>query len=313
MSFKKATKLNSKLRCAIDGPSGAGKTYTSLKLGIALCPPGKRVRVIDTERGSASKYADRFDFDVLELTAPYSIERYIEAIRQGSSDPETGVLLIDSLSHAWSGEGGALEKVDQEKVKSKNDFTAWRSVTPLHNKLVESILSAPCHVIATMRTKIEYVLEPNEKGRIVPKKVGTKPIQREGLEYEFDVIMDMDIENNGIVTKSRCSDLSGNVYKKPGDDVAAILQRWLTDGAPVPAPAVSPTFVAANQAIEAKAMLEKSVGFVEMSAAEKMLIAISEAQSKEDLTKLIPRIQELNLTKDGAVREAYGARDAELR
>lgn len=317
--FKRATKVNSKLRMAIDGPSGSGKTYSSLQLATHLCPPGKRVRFIDTERGSASKYAHRFDFDVYELTAPFTAARYLEAIRQGGSDPETGVLVVDSLSHAWAGEGGSLEKADAEKARQKNEFTAWRTVSADHNKLVDAILACGSHIIVTMRSKMEYVMEENERGRKVPKKVGMKPVQREGMEYEFDVVMDMDVDHNGIASKTRCEELDGKVFNRPGETMAVIVNRWLTDGAPAPAPVVNfdkaaspeaPVSAVKQEMIE---KLEKAVGFKEMTPAELMCVSIGECQTLEDLEKLIPKIKEKKLTAEPDVRAAYSEKEKELK
>jgi hypothetical protein len=311
--FKKAEKINLPLRSAIDGPSGSGKTYTGLKLAASLCPPGKRVRLLDTERGSSLKYAHRFDFDHGQLTAPYTAARYIEAIKQGGSDPETGVLVIDSLSHAWSGEGGALEKADAEKAKTRNDFTAWRAVSADHAKLVEAILACPCHIIVTMRTKMEYVLEKDEKtGRTKPVKVGMKPIQREGMEYEFDVVMDMDLEHNGIISKTRCEDLDGKVYNKPGEEMADVLKRWLTDGSPAP---VAPTEFtkASNEVSEKVDLVKEKLGFTEMSPSELICIRINECQTVDDLSAVIPVIKEKNLIKDAEVRAAYAVKEKELK
>jgi hypothetical protein len=142
------------------------------------------------------------------------------------------VLIIDSLSHAWMGKDGALEQVDRIAKRSQNgnSFAAWRDVTPLHNQLVEAIVSSKSHLIATMRAKTEYVLEPNEKGKMAPRKVGMAPVQRDGLEYEFDVVADLDFDHNFIVSKSRCFELSGQVISKPGRNVADILKNWLFSG-----------------------------------------------------------------------------------
>ncbi len=231
MQFQKATKTQARLRLALDGPSGSGKTYTMLRVATAL---GARVAVIDTERGSASKYADEFSFDALNLES-FHPQTYIDAIHAAEASGYD-VLGIDSLSHAWFGREGALELVDREAKKSKsgNSFTAWREVTPLHNALVDAILRANLHVIATMRTKTEYALSTNERGQIIPKKIGTAPVQRDGMEYEFDVVGDMDLEHNLIVAKTRCRALDGQVIAKPGAELANTLKQWLTDGAPVP-------------------------------------------------------------------------------
>ncbi len=228
MAFTKATKLQAKLRLALIGPSGSGKTYTALLLGQNLAD---RVAVIDTEHGSASKYADEFGFDVLELTN-FDPRNYVAAIHEAQK-AGYDALVIDSLSHAWMGKDGALELVDKaaKRSQSGNSFVAWREVTPLHNELVEAMLAADMHVIVTMRTKTEYVIETDEKtGKKVPKKIGLQPVQRDGLEYEFDVVADMDHQNNLIVSKTRCKALNGAVIAKPGKDFAATLKGWLSDG-----------------------------------------------------------------------------------
>lgn len=237
--FKKATKAQAKARVALIGPSGSGKTYTSLVLAKKLAAGGK-IAVIDSERGSASKYCDEFDFDVMELNT-FEPERYTKAI-QAAGDAGYAVLVIDSLSHAWSGIGGALEQVDKAKDRSysKNSFDAWRSVTPMHNALIDAILSSKCHIIATMRVKTEYVIEKNENGKNVPRKVGLAPVQRDGMEYEFDVVADIDPDHKLIVTKSRCRKLADAVITKPKADDFTPLVEWLSDGSPV---AEQPTVV----------------------------------------------------------------------
>ncbi|SKB01142.1 AAA domain-containing protein, partial [Caloramator quimbayensis] len=153
MGFQKATKKQAKARIGLIGPSGAGKTYTSLALATGL---GKKIALIDTEHGSASKYADKFDFDVLELDN-YNPQHYINAIKEAGK-LGYDVLIIDSLSHAWAGTDGALELADKNSIKyGGNKFAAWRDITPLHNKLIEAIISSPCHIIATMRAKTQYI------------------------------------------------------------------------------------------------------------------------------------------------------------
>lgn len=232
MQFQKATKKQAKLRLGLIGMSGSGKTYSSLKIAAHL---GGRVALIDTERGSASKYAGLFEFDTLELDT-FSPQTYIEAIRAAGA-AGYDILIIDSLSHAWFGKGGALEMVDNaaKRSQSHNSYVAWREVTPLHNQLIDAILQVPCHVIATMRAKSEYVMDKDERtGKTMPRKVGLAPIQRDGMEYEFDVVADMTAELDMVVSKSRCPALTGAVINKPGKEVADTLKAWLTDGAPEP-------------------------------------------------------------------------------
>ena len=209
MQFVKATKKQSRLRMAILAPPGCGKTYTALLVGTNLVAGGK-VALIDTERGSASKYADKFEFDVLEMES-FSPANYVKAI-EAADAAEYDVVIIDSLSHAWTGTDGALAMVDKisKRSRSGSTFNSWRDVTPEHNNMVDAILRSRAHVIATMRVKTEYVLEKNEKtGKMAPRKVGMKPVQRDGLEYEFDVVGDMDADNGYSVSKTRCSELAG--------------------------------------------------------------------------------------------------------
>jgi len=229
MSFVKASKKKSKARIGLIGVSGSGKTYTALSIAKFL---GDRVAVIDTERGSASKYSDLFSFDVNELDS-HNPQTYIDAIKDAES-AGYDVLVIDSLSHAWMGKDGALEMVDNEQRKGGgggNSFTAWRNVTPLQNKLIDAIVNAKLHVIVTLRAKTEYIVEKDSRGKSAPRKVGLAPVQRDGLEYEFDIIGTLSIENDLVIDKSRCPALSGQIYNKAGKDVALIIRQWLDDGA----------------------------------------------------------------------------------
>ncbi len=234
--FKKAVKSEAKLRLAIAGPSGSGKTYTALAVAAALAD-GKPVALVDTEHGSASKYADLFAFDVAEMHPPFHPDKVIQAINEAAA-AGYAVIILDSLSHAWEGTGGVLDLVDEaaKRSKSGNTYMAWKEGTPVQNRMYDAITGAGIHVIATVRSKTEYILAANSNGKQEPKKVGMKPQQREGFEYEFDVFLEMDTEHNGIVSKTRCPALTDRVFAKPGRDIAGILAEWL-QGAPVAAPA----------------------------------------------------------------------------
>jgi hypothetical protein len=234
LQFAPATKEKSKARIALIGPSGSGKTYTALSLAAGL---GANIGLIDTENGSASKYADDFKFSTLSLTE-FSPATYVEAIK-AAEQAGFDVLIIDSLSHAWMGRGGALEMVDREAAKSTsgNSFAAWRKVTPEHNHLVEALVQCSIHLIVTMRSKTEYVLQANDRGKIEPKKVGMAPVQRDGLEYEFDITADLDLDHNFMVSKTRCRLLDGAVVNKAGFETAQTIKAWLSDGVePTPRP-----------------------------------------------------------------------------
>lgn len=228
--ISKATKMQAKGRIGLVGPAGSGKTYTALTLATVLAKGGK-VLVIDSEARSSEKYADIFVFDILPLDPPYSPETYTAAIKFGS-EQGYAVVIIDSLSHAWAGQGGALEMVDAKKSKYQgNSYVAWRDVTPMHNALVEAMLQAPCHIIACMRSKTDYVQDkdPNT-GKTTVRKVGMQPIQREGMDYEFDVVFDIDWDHRGVVTKTRMASIADLVVVKPGPEVGERILAWLEGG-----------------------------------------------------------------------------------
>ncbi len=227
--IKKAVKFGAKLRLALYGPSGSGKTYTALSIAREMAGD-KRVCVIDTERGSASKYADEFDFDVIELDS-FHPNSYIEAIKAVVQTGEYSVLVIDSASHEWEGSKGALELAGR-------DFTNWANVTPLHNKFIDAMLIADIHVIATMRAKEEHVMEQKEvagKLKNVVSKKGMEPVQRKGMQYEFDIVGALDMENSLTIEKTRCSRIKGMIVE-PGHEVeiVTIVQAWLDGVARVP-------------------------------------------------------------------------------
>lgn len=222
--IEKATVKQAKAKVAINGPAGSGKTMTALILAREL---GPKILVIDTENRTSAKYANEFDFDILPLTE-YKLTTYIAALEYAAGQGYD-VVIVDSLSHAWAGAGGALEQVDKEGGKSK--FTSgWRVVTPLHNKLIETILTYPTHLIATIRMKMDYILTTNEKGQQIPQKAGMGIVQRDGIEYEFDIIAEMDINHNLAVTKTRCSTLDGFEMNKPDGTLGQAINAWLSEG-----------------------------------------------------------------------------------
>ncbi len=232
MTFKKAEKSQSKLRLGIVGPSGSGKTYSALLIASGL---GDRVAVIDTEHNSAALYADKFNFEVAPLDPPYTPDRYISLLRE-AEESGYNVIILDSITHAWAGEGGLLDihdKVSQAST-SKNTYMAWRTVTPMHNKFIEAMLSSPCHLIATIRAKQDYALITDNNGKTQVRKLGLAPIQREGMDYEFTTVFDISVEHVATASKDRTSLFdtpeSGSVPFKIDKSTGAKLSKWLTSG-----------------------------------------------------------------------------------
>jgi hypothetical protein len=232
MSFTKATKRKARLRLALAGPSGSGKTYSALAVASGI---GGRIAVIDTEHGSASLYADRFDFDVMEMSPPFAPERFVEAIREASAAYD--VLIIDSITHEWSGEGGILDIHDKltRASKSGNSYAVWAEVTPRHNKLLDAILRAPIHLIATLRAKTEYVIQ-DVGGKSVPRKVGLAPVQRDGFEYEFTTVLELSLDGHlATVSKDRTGLFDGRDPAPLSAETGRMLVEWLESGQDAPA------------------------------------------------------------------------------
>lgn len=228
IEFRKANRRQVKARIGIVGPSGSGKTYTALVIAREL---GRNVFLIDSENRSADMYADEFDFAKCDLTS-FRPRVYVEAIRAAEA-AGADVIVVDSLSHAWAGSDGALSLADEAMVRYKgNKFAAWRDVTPEHNALVDAIVRCRAHIICTMRAKTAYELEKDEQGKVVPRKIGLAPVQRDGMEYEFDLVADMDHEHNFVVSKSRIRILDKAVIRMPDGTLGRQIREWLETGVP---------------------------------------------------------------------------------
>jgi AAA domain len=227
MSFKKAERKAAKLKLAITGPSGSGKTLSALRLAKGL---GGKIAVIDTENKSASLYSDRFEFDVLEIDPPYTNQKYLDSINlavKGKYD----ILIIDSLTHQWAGEGGLLNKKEQMDARGGNSFANWAKMTPEHEKFKSAILHADIHVIGTLRSKTEYTLSQNDKGKQVPQKLGMAPIQRDGIEYEFTTVFDVHMNHEAETSKDRSGLWIGQIFQIT-EETGVLFKRWLDAAAP---------------------------------------------------------------------------------
>lgn len=235
MSFQKVTREKSKLRLALAGPSGAGKTLSALLLAYGITDDWSKIALIDTEHGRAKFYASRSDFGTgeflyQEMTAPYSPDKYIDMVKEGAETVgENGVVIVDSFSHAWNNSGGVLEiKEKIEGGNSKKSFSAWAEAGKIQNNLVNSILSVNCHTIVTMRTKMAYAIEQNENGKNVPVKLGLEPVQRENTEYEFDIVLN--IARNHIASASKDTTFLDTWSGVITSELGKSLREWLDDG-----------------------------------------------------------------------------------
>lgn len=233
LQIKKAERVQAKLRVGLFGPSGSGKTMSALKLAYGLTGDWEKVVVIDTENRSSHLYSHLGPYSVLEVGAPYTPERYIEAIK-AAEEAGFEAIVIDSITHEWAGEGGILELSDALSKDAKNSYTTWAKLTPRHNKFIESILRSEAHVICCGRSKQEYALnqvEKNGKTINVPEKMGLKAVTREGFDYEMTVAFDLAITHYATSTKDR----TGLFQDKPehiiSEETGEKLKEWNASGA----------------------------------------------------------------------------------
>jgi hypothetical protein len=225
IEIRKAERVKSKLRLGLAGPSGSGKTMSALKVAKGIGGP---VCLIDTERGSGDLYANLYDYSVISLEPPFKPDLLIEAIH-AAKKANFSVIIIDSLSHFWSDEGGILDQADKMQNSGKNRFTLWADLTPQHRRLVNALLNSPRHIIGTMRSKQEYAMETDDKGKASVKKLGLAPVQREGMEYEFTVFFDVSQDHYAKATKDRTNMFKDEVFIMD-EQTGARLSKWLEEG-----------------------------------------------------------------------------------
>ena len=260
-NFHKAERRKSKLRLAIAGPAGSGKTYSALQIAFGI---GGKIALIDTERGSAELYSHLGAYDVCTVEAPFEPSKYVAAIKEAEK-LGYDIIITDSLSHAWSGTGGLLDLHGKIADRGGNSWTAWRKITPQHNELVEALLQSPCHIIATMRSKMEYS-QSEEGGKKTVKKIGLAPVQREGMEYEFTVFYDIDINHVATASKDRTS-LFDNKYFTPSTETGVILINWLNnapDAKSLPATKTAPAATKDNKLTSPKVAQGNSTRYADL-------------------------------------------------
>ena len=223
MNIRVAERKQAKIKLALQGPSGSGKTYSAILLAYGLVGDFSKICIIDTESGSADLYAHLGEYNVLPLTRPFTPERYIEAITKAENHGAK-CIIIDGMSQCWE------YLLDYHSGLSGNSFTNWSKITPRLNDLITKILTSTAHIIATVRVKQDYVLQDKGNGKLVPEKVGLKSIQRDGLDYEFTIVMDIDIHHLVTASKDRTG-LFDNIppFKITKDTGIKILQ-WCSEG-----------------------------------------------------------------------------------
>lgn len=236
MAFQKVKRMLAFIRMALQGPSGAGKTVGALLLAYGITGDWSKIALIDTEHGRAQFYGNRTDLGIgeflyQELVPPYTVDRCIALVKEAEQavGPE-GVIILDSMSHMWEGEGGVLNYKELiEQQPGKNSFTAWNDAGKMQNHLISTLLSVNCHVICTLRTKMAYAMEQNDRGRTVPVKIGLAPVQRENTEYEFDVVFN--VARNHMASLSKDTTFLDNWTGMITPELGSSLKNWLSGGA----------------------------------------------------------------------------------
>lgn len=276
IQIKKAQRRRAKLRIGASGPSGSGKTYSALLIAQGLATAWDKVLLIDTENGSGELYSDLGAYNVITLTAPFTPEKYIEAIK-AAEEAEMEVIIIDSTSHEWDGKGGCLE-INERLAATKfkgNTWAAWSETTPRHQKFLEAITTSGCHVITTARSKTDTIQTEDKK----IKKVGLKEIQREGFEYELTVNFNIDREGHyAIASKDRTGIFIERdpfvITKKTGEELLA----WNNSGAE-PLPPADPNLPKKQEIVTRLKMLGENVVTAE---------SITEAVKRRTQLELVP-------------------------
>lgn len=271
LQIRKAERKQARLRIGVSGPSGSGKTYSALLLARGLTSAWDKVGLIDTENGSGELYSHLGDYNVITLEAPFTPERYIEAIK-AFEDAGIEALVIDSTSHEWEGTGGCLDIVD----KLGGKYQDWGKVTPRHNQFIQAILQSPLHILTTTRRKQDYEMTKGNDGKVKVEKMGLKEVQRDGFEYELTLAFAIDTRHYAVASKDR----TGLFMDKPEfvitEKTGEMLKAWAESGK-----AVDPNFKAKKQAI---ADSLKALGYTIKTA--------------EDAKKAVTEVTGLDLVED---------------
>lgn len=225
MEIRQASRKRARIKMALQGPSGSGKTFSALFLAFGLCGDWTKIAVVDTENHSAELYANLGSFNTVSIAAPFSPEKYIQAITLCES-AGIEVIILDSCSHEWESSGGIL---DIHGNMAGNSFTNWSKLTPRHNAFVQAILQSSCHIIGTIRSKQDYVLQ-EKNGKMVPEKVGMKGITRDGMDYEFTLMFELDIKHNASASKDRTGLFEGKPETRISIETGKRILEWCNLG-----------------------------------------------------------------------------------
>lgn len=260
-TFVPAQKVQRPARIAVIGPSGCGKTYSALLIARGIVGENGRIAVIDTEHASASLYAGLTPFDTLILRAPFTPARYAGAAK-AAVEAGFDALIVDSMSQEWNGEGGVLHMVEARKTQVRNDFAAWNGPSQEHEKMLETLVSLPIHIISTFQAKTDYAMT-TDNGRTKVEKLGLGAVTRDGVEYRYDLVLEMTLDHKAVVTKSRMSAFADRVIERPGVAEGRAIAAWLSEGAPAPAAPVAETVSASSaMGIADPRLVEKVQGLI---------------------------------------------------
>ena len=328
LSFQKAKREQVRIKVSLAGPAGSGKTMSALLMAYGLtraefpnisdAEVWDKICIIDTESGSASLYVGKQvgpttigEYNVINLTPPFEPTVLVDAIHMAENH-NMNVIVIDSLSHAWAGVGGALDQQGAIAARSGNSWTAWRSITPEHNKLVDAMLQSPAHVIANMRAKMEYEQVTGDNGKKQIKALGMGVVMRDGIEYEFTTSFMLDYEHIANATKDRTGMFDGKYFVIDAN-TGKLMYQWLSSGAaPTPKENPVPEPQKATALDEAPAVdMDRVNKAIEM--VDPLIIAAAKEDKDGTLAKVVEIIGDKNykkctdIKKLGALYNAFKA------
>lgn len=247
LEFKKAKKEQVRIKVSIAGPAGSGKTMSSLLMAYGLtraefpnlseAEVWDKIVLCDTENGSSALYVGTQvgtttigEFNTIPMSPPYTAQSFMDAVHM-CEQHGMNVIIIDSLSHVWQGESGLLDEQNKIASRTGNSFQSWRQISPIYNKLIDTILQSPCHVIADVRAKMDYQQTKSDNGKTQVKALGMGLVMRDGFEYETTVSFMLDYDHVANATKDRTGLFDGKYFVIDAN-TGKTLYEWLSSGAP---------------------------------------------------------------------------------